>query len=194
MNEWDYKKNIDVNPTTISYGSNKKVWWLCPLGHSYKASVAHRSDLNMPTSCPICAGQQILSGYNDLATKRPDLMLEWDSKLNDDNPRELSPNSSKKVYWICPKGHQYKAAITKRNHGRNCSVCAGKQIIVGVNDFSTLQPELAVEWDFEKNEFLPTEYTEHSNKKVYWKCGICAHSWLAQISKRVYGKCNCPKC
>ena len=87
-----------------------------------------------------------------------------------------------------------KASITKRNHGRNCPVCAGKQIIQGVNDFATLQPRLASEWDYEKNELLPTNYTEHSNKKVYWKCNHCNCSWLAGINQRVRGRYACPKC
>ncbi len=194
LNEWDYEKNSAIDPTMVSYGSNKKVWWLCPKGHSYKASVSHRTDSNSPTSCPICAGQQILSGYNDLATKRLDLVLEWDFEHNDDNPNELSPNSSKKVNWICPKGHRYTASITKRNHGRNCPICAGKKIIVGTNDFATLQPQLANEWNYEKNNFLPTDYTEHSNKKVFWKCTNCTHTWLAPINKRVNGGYRCPNC
>lgn len=193
--EWDYDKNKGICPTTISHGSPKKVWWLCPLGHSYKAMVSHRTQSNSPTSCPICAGQQILSGFNDLATKRPDLLKEWNFELNDNvNPNELSPNSSKKVNWICPKGHYYKASITKRNQGRNCPVCVGKQIMEGVNDFATLQPQLAKEWDYERNELLPQNYAEHSNKKVYWKCSKCKYSWLAAINQRVRGNCNCPRC
>ena len=194
LNEWDYEKNKGISPTMISYGSDKKVWWMCPLRHSYKATISHRTDVNSPTSCPICAGQQILSGYNDLATKRPDLLLEWNYELNVINPSEISPNSSKRVNWICYKGHKYKASITKRNHGRNCPVCVGKQIIVGVNDFATLQPKLVSEWDFDKNELLPTNCTEHSNKKVYWICNLCKQSWLAAINQRVRGCCNCPKC
>ena len=121
-------------------------------------------------------------------------MIEWDFELNDIEPSKISPNSSKKANWICPKGHLYKASITKRNHGRNCPVCAGKQIIQGVNDFATLQPRLASEWDYEKNELLPTNYTEHSNKKVYWKCNHCNCSWLAGINQRVRGRYACPKC
>ncbi|MDD3219667.1 MAG: zinc-ribbon domain-containing protein [Lachnospiraceae bacterium] len=35
---------------------------------------------------------------------------------------------------------------------------------------------------------------EHSNKKVYWKCGFCKHSWLATINQRVQGRCGCPQC
>lgn len=194
LNEWDYDKNRKIMPTAISYGSKIRVWWICPLNHSYKAPVSNRTNVNMPTACPICAGQKILSGYNDLATKRPDLMREWNFELNELNPRIISPNSSKKVNWICPKGHHYTASITKRNYGRKCPVCAGKQINVGVNDLASRQPKLVEEWDYEKNSKLPTEYTEHSNKKVFWKCKFCNYSWQAEINQRVQGKYKCPKC
>lgn len=38
-----------------------------------------------------------------IATKRPDLMIEWDFELNDIEPSKISPNSSKKANWICPR-------------------------------------------------------------------------------------------
>ena len=36
---WDFKKNIKLNPTTITPHSNVRVWWKCNLGHSFDASV-----------------------------------------------------------------------------------------------------------------------------------------------------------
>ena len=40
----------------MTYGTGKKVWWLCPLGHEYQATVLHRSD---GTNCPVCnSGRQ----------------------------------------------------------------------------------------------------------------------------------------
>ena len=27
--EWNYKKNGDLNPEDVSYGSHKKIWWVC---------------------------------------------------------------------------------------------------------------------------------------------------------------------
>lgn len=38
-----------------------------------------------------------------------------------------------------------------------------------MNDLKTLQPALANEWDFDKNKLLPINFTEHSNKMVFWK-------------------------
>ena len=33
VKEWDYEKNGTLTPFNISYGSNKKVWWMCENKH-----------------------------------------------------------------------------------------------------------------------------------------------------------------
>ena len=54
--EWDYEKNGDLTPQKVTHGSGKKVFWKCPIGHSYRASILHRSS---GTNCPICnSGRQ----------------------------------------------------------------------------------------------------------------------------------------
>lgn len=54
--EWDYEKNGDLTPQKVTHGSGKKVFWKCPIGHSYQASILHRSS---GTNCPICnSGRQ----------------------------------------------------------------------------------------------------------------------------------------
>lgn len=30
LDEWDWERNGNTTPESISYASNKKVWWLCP--------------------------------------------------------------------------------------------------------------------------------------------------------------------
>jgi hypothetical protein len=57
VNEWDYEKNHPLIPDQFSEGSKNKVWWLCPKGHSYDASISKRTRKDKPTSCPHC--------YND---------------------------------------------------------------------------------------------------------------------------------
>ena len=51
LESWDYEKNEGFDPSDFMAGSNRKVWWKCPLGHSWKASVAKRID---GTGCPHC--------------------------------------------------------------------------------------------------------------------------------------------
>ncbi len=51
LDSWDYEKNADINPSDFMAGSNRKVWWKCPLGHTWKASVSKRTN---GTGCPHC--------------------------------------------------------------------------------------------------------------------------------------------
>lgn len=54
--EWHSTKNGHLTPSDVFAGSAQKVWWECPLGHSYQATLLHRSH---GTNCPICnAGRQ----------------------------------------------------------------------------------------------------------------------------------------
>lgn len=56
IKEWDYDKN-KIKPTEVSRGCGKKVWWKCPQGHSYEATILHRT--NGKTGCPYCnSGRQ----------------------------------------------------------------------------------------------------------------------------------------
>jgi protein-arginine kinase activator protein McsA len=61
-------------------------------------------------------------------------------------------------------------------------------------NFAITHPELAKEWDYEKNERGPEEYLDRSGKNVWWKCSDCGHSWKAKISKRTVKKSGCSKC
>ena len=57
-------------------------------------------------------------------------------------------------------------------------------------------PELAKEWDFEKNiGFTPDMFLSGSHKEVYWICPL-GHSYPAVINERVRSKTNnnCPFC
>ena len=192
-NEWNYKKNGDLEPTDVSFGSNKKVFWRCKEGHEWLSTVNNRTNGNR--GCPYCANKKVWVGYNDLATKNPELAKEWNHEKNGDlNPTDVASNSNKKVWWKCNKGHEWKTSINNRNNGSGCPYCANQKVLVGYNDLATIHPELAKEWDYEKNNGLkPEDFIAGSNKKVWWRCRKEHHSWLASIGKRVRGN-GCPKC
>lgn len=48
---WDYDKNT-IEPDKVTYGSDKKVWWKCNLGHSWKSHVYSRKKGH---DCPTCS-------------------------------------------------------------------------------------------------------------------------------------------
>ena len=68
----------------------------------------------------------------------------------------------------------------------NCPYCGNKKILVGYNDLFTTHPRFKDEWDYEKNDILPTEVTFGSGKKVWWKCSK-GHSWQSAITNRTQG-------
>lgn len=61
------------------------------------------------------------------------------------------------------------------------------KLIIGQNDLLTLYPELATEWDFNKNSISPDQITIGSHKSVWWKCSICGHEWKAPVKNRAKG-------
>lgn len=70
-----------------------------------------------------------------------------------------------------------------------------RKVILGVNDLATTNPELLEEWDYDKNSDT-VFITAHcgSNKKAWWKCKTCGHSWQAAISNRTRLRTGCPVC
>ena len=107
------------------------------------------------------------------------LIAEWDWEKNKTlNPTNLTVGSNMKVWWIGSCGHHWEAQIKSRNHGRGCPICAGKIVCPGVNDLKTTRPDIAAEWNYQKNDPLtPSEISQGSHTKVWWKCQH-GHSWL----------------
>src|SRR5699024_955007 len=104
--------------------STKNVWWKCNEGHTWKSSVANRTRGN---NCPICGNQQLLKGYNDLATVNPELAQEWNYAKNVNlHPSDIFPNYNKKVWWICRKGHEWQATPNSRIQGTGCPICSSE--------------------------------------------------------------------
>jgi hypothetical protein len=189
--EWNHEKNGRLKPEVITAGSRKKVWWVCSKGHEWQATIASRNSGN---GCPYCSGRRATKGENDLQTINPALAKEWNYKRNGESkPEDHSINTPKKVWWVCNKGHEWQARISHRNNGSGCPYCSGRNAVAGENDLQTVNPSLAKEWNYEKNDGLtPADVLPNSNKKVWWKCSN-GHEWQAAIYNRSNGR-GCPEC
>ncbi len=172
---------FDFDPTTTLEFSNLKVGWRCELGHVWDATVNSRSQ---GSDCPYHAGQMVWPGFNDLASRNPDLAAQaygW-------NPETASEFSKKQLQWKCGKGHVWKASINNRSQGKNCPYCANQKIWLGYNDLETINPELARQ----ASGFDPKTVTARSSRVVGWKCQF-EHFWKASIYNRSNGS-GCPFC
>lgn len=191
MAEWDWERNIELNPAELTMNSHKKAWWKCNKGHEWQANIYSR---HSGCGCPYCAGRIAIKGQNDLQTINPNLANEWDFEKNGGlTPSEVMPNSGKKFWWKCKNEHEYQSTIANRSYGYGCPYCAGQKVLIGYNDLVTINPILAQEWNYEKNGSLkPEQFTANSNKKVWWKCHK-GHEWQTTIANRHNGN-GCPIC
>jgi hypothetical protein len=126
IESWHPHKNSSLTPYMIAPKSNKKVWWQCSQGHEWQALITNRTGVNK-TGCPYCAGKKV-SFDNNLNVKAPKLSAEWYYAKNDPiKPDNIYYRSTKKVWWICAKGHEWQATPQKRVLGTNCPYCSGRK-------------------------------------------------------------------
>lgn len=200
VKEWHPTLNGNLKPTDVRISSNKNVFWLCEYGHVWQTTVKSRTGDD--TGCPICANQQLLSGYNDLKTICPELAAEWHPTKNESLlPNQVMPGAHRKVWWICKNGHDYYATIALRyNQGTGCPYCAGQKVWPGFNDLATKFPEIAAQWHPTLNgDLRPTDVTYGSGAAIWWiitRENPLTHEqedliWNAKIDNRIKGR-GCP--
>lgn len=127
LDEWDDKNKL--SPKEVSYGSKKKYWWKChKCSHLWQTTIYHRTIRNQ--GCQMCNGVNVVKpGINDLLTKCPDVAKEWHPTMNGDlTPSNITYKSGKKVWWLCPKGHEYQATPHDRvGDDTGCHICSARR-------------------------------------------------------------------
>jgi hypothetical protein len=203
--EWHPKKNI-IKPETVSAGSNKKVWWLCPntcsggCKHEWEATIYDRCESE--SGCPYCVNQKICI-HTSIATTNPQITAQWHPTKNTIRPEDVSAGSNKKVWWLCHEicsggcKHEWEATIKDRYAGYGCPYCSGRTCCIHTS-IATTHPIIASQWHPTKNNIGPENLSAGSGKKVWWLCHDIRnkerkHEWKAIIANRCNGT-GCPTC
>lgn len=185
LEEWDFEKNGDIDPNSITAGSTKKVWWKCrKKQHEWMAVVRNRA--RQGKCCPKC------SKSDSFCVTHPRLIKEWHPTKNQGlDPELITSGSAKRVWWVCENGHEWISSITNRTHDdAGCAKCR-----IESSNLEKKFPEVAKEWHYEKNSPLtPRDVTEKSGKKVWWQCDTCLHEWQAVVKNRTHLNSPCPLC
>ena len=201
--QWHPSRN-EFGPSTVTAGSNRKVWWYCDDGHEWPATVHSRTS---GSRCPVCAGRLLVPGVNDLATIEPALASEWHPERNGTlRPDQVMPGSNRRVWWTCSSGHEWLVSVNDRRGKRTgCPRChqlrvaAGKrasevrrsrQRQVGARatpkpgNITTTHPAIAAQWHPSRNgDILAVATLPGSNRKVWWMCSE-GHEWQAIVGHR----------
>lgn len=198
--ETNLENGIDIS--VLASGSAKKVWWQCSqeVSHVWEASLYSRTGPR-GNSCPMCVGQLVKHGINDLSVTFPKLYDELHQELNKKDGIAtdcLSQRSPKKVWWKCLKNesHYWKALVSNRTASRRdgCAMCAGLYVVNGVNDLSVLNPILYSEIHPNMNTVDTSILTVSTAKKVWWQCmKNTEHYWNTAVAARSSGS-GCPHC
>jgi hypothetical protein len=189
--EWDSENNDPLKPEYFTPGSAYKAWWKCSKGHIWESAIGSRTK---GVGCPFCAGKKVADD-NSFAFLFPALVKEWHPQKNNSlTPNQVYAGTTRKVWWRCVKGHEWKSAPHRRARGEGCPYCSGRRVSAD-NNLLTLFPEIAKEWYSERNYPLrPEDFTAQSHKKVWWKC-VREHEWEATIGNRTgIQKSGCPYC
>jgi len=189
--EWHEEKNGTLTPDLISYGSNIQVWWKADCGHEWQMPVKSRTGQDQ--GCPYCSRVR-LRPENSLAARFSELVVSWHPTKNGElKPDQVSYASSRKLWWICEKGHEWQAKVSSRTQKKSgCPICAGRKVN-SEHNLEVDHPKLVKEWNYTRNENLqPSQFVSGSHKKVWWKC-LKGHEWQATIKNRTKGG-GCSKC
>lgn len=192
--QWHPTKNGSLKPTEVSYGSSFKVWWKCLLNHEWRTILSSRTSAN--GGCPICSGQELLVGYNDLSTTNPLFASEWNYVKNGHLlPTMVQSGTNKSVWWICKLDHEWKVSPNSRSkEGTGCPFCSNSRVLSGFNDFATSSPNLMAEWHPTKNTNIdPYVLPRWTSQKIWWVGKDCNHEWHAAINSRQQGH-GCVTC
>ena len=177
----EWSEANERSPHDFTASSHKRAWWQCECGCEWEAAINKRTSLG--TGCPDCADVRRSGKHKrhpTLTESQHDMLQLWDWGLNEQaglDPSKLRCRSGKKAHWLCnkcPAGqpHTWQAAVNDMyritSHGtRGCPCCEGRKACK-CNSLQSLFPEVAAEWDHERNQGTPADYAAQSNKKVWW--------------------------
>ena len=128
----------------------------------------------------------------------PRLAVMVDLLLNGDvDPASVFTRLESELWWRDECGHMWLARVDRmaalKDASDACSYCSGRRLLRGFNDLAAVAPDVAAEWDFDRNGGLtPEDVRSNSSAPANWH-GACGHRWEAQVGRRASGE-GCPYC
>ena len=220
---WDYEKNkeLDLDPVTLSLGSNKKAWLKCPHdGNEWQTKISITINQQWSKGNPGC---RVCNGTDErkrgewhrrepIAVELPDEVAKyWFYDANNElglDPMKLTMGSAKEAFFKCPiDGHEWVAPLSQiklswKRGNSGCPACRGFAATKNTSLVALYPDYVAQYWDYEKNNQLglePTAFTKGSTQKAWFKCPIDGYQWKARIgaitkSSWSLGNSGCARC
>lgn len=167
---WDREANGDLAPSALAQNSGHRVSWRCRYGHAFVKTPAQMKN---NASCPIC---------RSLTSLYPAIAAEWDRERNTEiSPDDVTPGSSRRVWWRCAAGHRWQAVIAMRASGTDCPICfeqrrCGDHLAAAArrtrHTLTGYAPAWLSDWESGLNGSAnPDEIASNSDVLYWWRCG-----------------------
>ena len=179
--EWDWEANGERTPETVTASSsNTKAAWRCGrCGHTWSATVSHRTLIG--NGYPQCGREAglIKARQPSISSGARHLLAEWDWEANETNawhPDTVTLGSVKKVHWVlrdeCKLGlvHRWQATPRTRTVLNSGSPFPSGKSVCACNSLAVQCPAAADLWDSHTNgDLTPGDIAVQSHKRVAWR-------------------------
>ena len=119
--EWHPTYNHGLQPSCFTHDSKDKVYWLCPVGHTYLMCIERRA---AGYNCSVCSRPTLVPGVNDLATTQPILVTEFHTYLNGMKSPDRIFAGTALYWWLCTAGkHKQQQSVPDRIESKGCPAC-----------------------------------------------------------------------
>lgn len=207
-NNWDFTGNNNLLPDNAARTSLKKFYFFCMDDfHLYQTTPGSLSrSQGRTTGCPYCASHELCSDKSCKPCKEKSYQSHNKSAcwLQDKNngiiPRDVFLNCNTKYWHKCGECfHEFKISPEFVNRNHWCSFCVNLERCPDEkcshcfnNSFAS--HHRAKYWDYEKNSCAPRDVARSSNKKYYFNCVCCGHSFRKMLSTIYLNDEWCPYC
>ncbi|ALH07053.1 putative endonuclease [Port-miou virus] len=196
-----YMMEGQIDPLLITKNSHEKLEFLCPkCKHSFSA---RPYNITAGHFCPFCTNKLCSSEDCKRCFDRSFASHKkakfWSTSKNGQSPREVFKISGKKFWFDCEVcGHSFQAMLSNVVAGCFCPYCPRRKLcddedceMCLKNSFASR--ERAKCWCYEKNKVRPRDVFPYSNKKYWFNCDKCSHSFETALSSVVTAD-FCPFC
>jgi len=154
------------------YKSNKKLKYICPVGHEHEIRWDH---FNSGHGCPYCNGRPVI--------KIEDVKVSFEAEGYTLLSKKYI-NSNEKLEYICPQGHKHSMSWRFWKTGHRCPECSHNvKKTIGF-----------IKSEFKKSGYkvLTENYINH-HQKLHTVCPE-GHDYYVSWSNWNQHGCSCPKC
>ena len=187
----------------VCKSSGKKYWFKCvECNHDF---ISILSNITKGQWCNFCSNNNLCENIDckmcfDKSFASHEKSTFWSDK-NELKPRQVIKKTTKKYWFDCDKcNHTFITSPQIVNMDCWCNFCSNDNLCENINcktcfDKSFASHEKSIFWS-DKNQLKPRQVFKYSQKKYWFNCDKCKHSFssiLSNISK-TDGPRWCPYC